>query len=458
VQDILTGMGAALNVLNTAYAGGADPTGAADSTAAINAALAAASPGQAVTGQGVFKTTGPIVVPSGVELRGTVPATQSGNNASSDWGFVLKPAASWSAGAQPVPGVITFNAVNRPSVRDVWIDGSASAAGVDGIASYGAVNAASILRCGIYHVTGNGISAVPDGGGNGPDGWHADTMVVQQAGGHGVTGRYPDAALVNVHCQQCTGDGFSLTAGGNIRLIGCRADLNTNGFTLDCYPGSGYGDSVLLLGCGTQRNARNGLNVINSSVPGTDKRLPVIAAGCSFDGDGVNGGAGGGGYAGIAVAGNNKVLIDGTNVMVLTVDVAGGCPQYALATAASGTGPGVPASVVVSAGLLNYVTAAVNNAAPATGLIVAPGVTAAAGYNPSGGTPLSSGTAVLAAGTATVNSALVTAGAVIIVTCQVPGGTPGFLRVSARTAGTSFTITSSSGTDTSTAGWVILGP
>jgi hypothetical protein len=37
--DVLAGMGAAYNVLNTAYAGGADPTGTADSAAAIQAAI-----------------------------------------------------------------------------------------------------------------------------------------------------------------------------------------------------------------------------------------------------------------------------------------------------------------------------------------------------------------------------------------------------------------------------------
>lgn len=43
IIDVLTGMGAATNVLNTAYAGGADPTGANDSTAAIAAAVSAIS-------------------------------------------------------------------------------------------------------------------------------------------------------------------------------------------------------------------------------------------------------------------------------------------------------------------------------------------------------------------------------------------------------------------------------
>lgn len=46
--DVLTGMGAASNVLNTAYAGGADPTGVADSASAFAAAIAALPAGGGV--------------------------------------------------------------------------------------------------------------------------------------------------------------------------------------------------------------------------------------------------------------------------------------------------------------------------------------------------------------------------------------------------------------------------
>ena len=68
------------------------------------------------------------------------------------------------------------------------------------------------------------------------------------------------------------------------------------------------------------------------------------------------------------------------------------------------------------------------------------------------------GRAVLVGGTVTVNSTSVTANTNIFVTCQVPGGTPGFLRVSARVANTSFTILSSSGADTSTVAYLLIEP
>lgn len=68
------------------------------------------------------------------------------------------------------------------------------------------------------------------------------------------------------------------------------------------------------------------------------------------------------------------------------------------------------------------------------------------------------GTATLVAGSAVVANTSVTANSRILLTSNADGGTPGFLRVSARTAGTSFTITSSSGTDTSTVAYQIFEP
>lgn len=68
------------------------------------------------------------------------------------------------------------------------------------------------------------------------------------------------------------------------------------------------------------------------------------------------------------------------------------------------------------------------------------------------------GTAVLVAGTVTVADTSVTANSRILLTSQADGGSPGFLRVSARVAGTSFTITSSNAADTSTVAYEIFEP
>ncbi len=71
------------------------------------------------------------------------------------------------------------------------------------------------------------------------------------------------------------------------------------------------------------------------------------------------------------------------------------------------------------------------------------------------GTNAKIGTAVLSGGTVTVANTSVTANSRIFVTSNTDGGTPGWLRVSAKTVSTSFVITSSSVLDTSTVAWEI---
>jgi hypothetical protein len=68
------------------------------------------------------------------------------------------------------------------------------------------------------------------------------------------------------------------------------------------------------------------------------------------------------------------------------------------------------------------------------------------------------GRSTLVGGTKVFNTVEVSAVSEIFLTCQTPGGTPGFLTVSARTPGTSFTILSSSATDTSVVAWLIVEP
>lgn len=68
------------------------------------------------------------------------------------------------------------------------------------------------------------------------------------------------------------------------------------------------------------------------------------------------------------------------------------------------------------------------------------------------------GAVALVAGSATVSTTATTANSRILLTSQVDGGTPGWLRVSARSPGTSFTITSSDASDTSTVAWLIVEP
>ena len=68
----------------------------------------------------------------------------------------------------------------------------------------------------------------------------------------------------------------------------------------------------------------------------------------------------------------------------------------------------------------------------------------------------SSGIVVLTGGTATVPNTLVTNNSIIMLTTQVVGGTIGYQYISSKTAGSSFTITSTSNTDISTIAYLII--
>lgn len=95
-------------------------------------------------------------------------------------------------------------------------------------------------------------------------------------------------------------------------------------------------------------------------------------------------------------------------------------------------------------GLMNLTNASLDITSGGKGLMVAEGSNA------------KQGTATLTAGTVTVANTSVTATSRIMGFSNTDGGAPGWLRNSGRTAGTSFTVTSSSGTDTSTFAYEIF--
>lgn len=127
--------------------------------------------------------------------------------------------------------------------------------------------------------------------------------------------------------------------------------------------------------------------------------------------------------------------------------------RYGLTAAGTQTwGPGGAAAqdITLSRGAANRLDLATSDLSIAT---------AGRGLKVAEGTNAKMGLATLAAGTVTVATTAVTANSRIYLTGQGDtAGTEGWLRVSARVAGTSFTITSSSGTDTSTVAWMIVEP
>ncbi|HEV2403233.1 MAG TPA: hypothetical protein VGS08_03460, partial [Candidatus Saccharimonadales bacterium] len=375
-----------------------DTTGVTD-TAVIQSALnTTPSGGYVQLGAGTFWTVNPILIPSGVGLRGTIGSVQS--TGTNDYGSVIKAVTGWtnSYKGTPLPSstinaVISLvditslgaanTAVTRCDIRDLELDLS-HISGVDGISGWGAVSEVSIIRVAIFFgnhgsSTSRGVSLLQNSGftsANTPDSWNLDTVAVNEPGGHGFYGYFTNSTLNNCTTQNTAnnGDGFYIL-GGNNRLMNCQAIQMLNGFTIyapaltntsgNNVAAIGANDAVTLIGCGTRRNNRNGVNVINLSATGTAQVMPVYLNGCTFDGDGANAGSGGGGFAGIHASGEVTVIATGTSVLVGTQDVAGGCPQYAVSTATNGSAPGVPDLVQVSGGILNAATTVIGDGGPA---------------------------------------------------------------------------------------------
>jgi hypothetical protein len=356
---------------------GLDPTGVSNSDGAINNALSKASPGQVVSlppsnPGAAYTTIAPILVPSGVMLSGPQPLTQSGNAISSDWGAVIKPAAAF-ASSLAHPAAIIFGdgtgsgTFTRMGIMNILLDMSNISAGthVSGIGGFGTINTGQVLGVGIYQSPYRGIEQQTNGSAF-CDGWNIKDVIIQAPNDVGMYGKFVDTNGFNIHVQSGGSYGW-IIQGGNNRWESCRSDLCLHGFQVDSpggNQGGGFLDANVFVNCGTQRNSHHGMLVQNGSATGNSTRAPVVLQGCTFNGDGVNGGAGGGGFAGLALGG--AVVVTGScHVLVHTEDVATGCPQYAVTTFSLGTAPGKPQLLQLT-GFLNAASATiVNDTAPA---------------------------------------------------------------------------------------------
>ena len=228
----------------------------------------------------------------------------------------------------------------------------------------------------------------------------------------------------------------------------CAADHNQAGgyYLLDC-------QGINLSGCGVESKFGNGFTIDGTGGGGS---FGVMISGCwvfnnAFIGIWVTGAARG---VVLSACVENSVFGSPTNFILED----SGCsvfvqdPQNLTANTYNGAFvliDGTP-TITVSGGTMFV------NAVQAFGGLDVTG--AGNGLSVKEGSNCKQGTAALVSGSKVVSNTAVTANSRIFITSQVDGGTPGFLRVSTRTAGTSFTVTSSSGTDTSTFAYEIIEP
>lgn len=235
------------------------------------------------------------------------------------------------------------------------------------------------------------------------------------------------------------------SAGGAVTLTGTGGTATTTG---------GAGGSVTITGGaagGDNTVDRNGGGITITA--GTSKGS---AAGATVT---LNAGVGGLGTATTGGTGGAQNINAGTGGIGSATGGAGGTVTISAGAGgtagANGAGGNIILRTATTTSLTERFRVGADGHSTVTGgsLKVA---TAGQGLQVKSGADCTTGTAVLSGGTVTVSNTVVTANTSILLTSQVNGGTPGFLRITAKTAATSFVITSSSGTDTSTVAWFFV--
>lgn len=391
IDEILLRIGG-INVLNTAFAGGADPTCANDSTAAIQAAIDAAGKGDTVIfPTGVYKTSAPLLVTTpGVTLKGLGPRCTMGGANLAAYGAIIQPDSSWSASGYSHAAAVLCDGTQGPGGRcsqfnmeNIFIDGTKASpsTAMDGIATYGYVGAASIRGCGVNGVpNGNGFCFYSQAVRTGVQGiTMVDCMVQSNPGGHGIWGTFGDGTISRCHTQGIgtfnagTGEpandynGFNITpmvevygTGGDIRIGNCRGDLSSGcGFYFNIYDTGAYMGNIQVSNCTTQRNGRNGYFADASSAA---DYCPVYLSNCVAQGDGRDLES-----SAFRLAGPGILTLSNCASHVDTIDISTGVPLYAISTDTY-SGLGGPVFLEALGGFYNAVrafaqvsTAAVNS-------------------------------------------------------------------------------------------------
>ncbi|MFE6000274.1 glycosyl hydrolase family 28-related protein [Streptomyces sp. NPDC056454] len=277
-------------------------------------------------------------------------------------------------------------------------------------------------------------------------------LFIQSFGGDGVfLHELASSSLTRVRVRTC-GVGFHLQApqdtvlgGGSTSLTACSAEgCVVGGFWLD---GMAYTslDACAVQGSpfGYRLDGCKAVSVTGSGAEQCTTGLTVYGGNGSSINSFVT--KGGDGTSIWVTGGATGVFIGGA------VEIAAAASATAFLRTDTGT---IVTALALVAAKPNSLNGIVNRLDPGDGSIVLAGRTVV----PSGGAAARLNTAVLVGGTVTVNTTAIGANSVVLLTTQTPGGTVGAPYVSARTAGASFTITSTSASDTSTVGWRIYDP
>lgn len=305
--------------------------GATDDAPAINAILSTSPAGSVIVLPArTYATDEPIVVPPGKTLMGlrsdlmTVTDLYEPN-------VQIKPLATFTG----VAAIRFLDATDggyadisgEQRVLNLTLDGSNVAAGVDGIQAKGNIQNVALRDVTIRRFPNSGIYCGLQGG-VAPYSWRMHRVMLDNNHAHGFFGeRMVDLTAVDCQSIGNWSNGWMLQNAANSQMLGCRAEWNGNhGFYLSGDWGNGAGSGGMLMsGCSTDRNGFNGVYLDCTGTP------PIVISNLMTRRDGRNGGAGGGGYAGLATNGATTPVIIGDWTNFPGVDDGGAStnsPQY----------------------------------------------------------------------------------------------------------------------------------
>jgi len=321
---------------------------------------------------GSYRTSAPLVVPPGVTLMGT-----HGNH-------IDEGDAAWvqtSARIMPLPGftgAACIMIVDKDTggyeadsaeqrLFSLTLNGSALTAGsgVDGIQFVGKVHGVIVRDVAIYRFPNHGImTTYKTASTGGPSSLYSsrfERIAVKACKGISYSfNNTTDSQFTDLECIEGGSVGFFIAGCGNSCFTNCRAEWNAlHGFDLR----GGYG-IVELLGCSTDRNNFNGVNIdANSTNDGV-----IILNGLRLNRDGRNNKSGGGAYAGLRINGPvTAVLVSALAVETGVDDDKTGArsPQY-------GVSIDKATCAVIESGIIRGATAGLRDAGTSTTLKIGP--------------------------------------------------------------------------------------
>lgn len=395
---------------------GAVGNNSTDDTTAIQAAinLATANGGVVYFPPAIYRISASLSISSGITLLGTgFNSVINQVNTSSDV-FVGTDVSHVTFDSLKITGPGTGTGIGihlnlstntttiRPLIRNIYVQ----AMGGDGInvsvPVFGRIDDSYVVSCGGYgfNVFGTSTPAI-------------------------------STTIVNCYASSCPSGGYRLFTANGMSLIGCYALSCVIGFLINVCNGtvieSCYGDTC---GTGVKVNAGSSNTVMNY-YSNNNTGLGVWLTGNTL-------------MASIDRA--LDVSPNGTATHFIQVD--------------SGSFVTINGAINVTSNLFNGTVNIINDGT--TGTITSSGNikvgTAGNTLYIKEGTNAKMGTATLVAGAVTINTTAVTASSRILLTGQNSSGTAGNLTVSSVTAGTSFTITSTSNTDTRLVAWLLIEP